>query len=142
VSPRGILTYEHGKEWGKIEQVSSIAKEYLEADDIFNLYYTLKQQYCANASFLLNRVTLHKIRTLKDNNTGRYLWAPSLSEANPDILLGVPVYHTAEMPIFDTNALVIALADFKQAYKIIDRMGVRVLRDIMVPIFRTAKLKK
>ncbi len=48
---------------------------------------------------------------------------------NPNTLIGLPVYEVADMPIPDKNSLSIALADFKAAYKIVDRMGVRILRD-------------
>ena len=77
----------------------------------------------------MNRLTLHQIRTLKDKNSGRYLWNPGISEGTPDTLLGVRVHEASDMPVVGKNALAIALADFKQAYKIVDRLGVRVLRD-------------
>lgn len=127
--PRGILTYQDGKEWGRIEQIKTGNDTALDADNLFNLYFKLKETYTNNASFLMNRFTLHQIRTLKDKNSGRYLWNPGISEGTPDTLLGVRVYESSDMPIVEKNALAIALADFKQAYKIVDRLGVRVLRD-------------
>lgn len=77
----------------------------------------------------MNRFTLHLVRTLKDKNSGRYLWNPGLVEGNPDTLLGLPVYEAADMPLAEKASLSIAIADFKAAYKIVDRSGIRVLRD-------------
>lgn len=127
--PRGILTYTDGKEWGKIQQVKSGTEGSFEADNLFALYFALKEQYCNNASFLMNRFTLHHVRTLKDKNSGRYLWTPSISEKNPNTLLGLPVFEASDMPVAEKNSLSIALGDFKAAYKVVDRNGVRVLRD-------------
>jgi HK97 family phage major capsid protein/HK97 family phage prohead protease len=127
--PRGILTYADGKEWGKIEQIKTAASGVIDADSLFALYFSLKEQYCRNASFLMNRFTLHIIRTLKEKNTGRYLWSPSLLEGTPAQLLGLPVHEASDMPAAEASSLTIALADFKAAYKIVDRTGIRVLRD-------------
>lgn len=127
--PRGVLTYGDGKEWGKIQQVKSGVESVFDADSLFNLYFSLKEQYCQNASFLMNRFTLHMVRTLKDKNTGRYLWNPGIASGNPNTLLGLPVFEASEMPVAEKGALSVALADFKSAYKIVDRQGMRVLRD-------------
>ena len=104
-SPRGILTYADGKEWGKIQQIKSGAEGAFDADSLLNLYFALKEQYCHNASFLMNRLSLHMIRSLKDKTSGRYLWNPSLAEGNPDTLLGLPVYEAADMPVVEKGAL-------------------------------------
>ena len=127
--PRGILTYSDEKEWGKIQQVKSKIESVFDADSLFNLYFSLKEQYCNNASFLMNRFTLHLVRTLKDKNSGRYLWSPGISESNPNTLMGLPVYEAADMPVAEKSSLSVALADFKAAYKVVDRAGIRVLRD-------------
>ncbi len=127
--PKGILTYADGKNWGSIEQIKSGIDGKFEADNLFALYFALKEQYCRNASFLMNRFSLHMVRTLKDKVSGRYLWNPSLASGTPDSLLGLPVYEAADMPTAEKNALSIAIADFKTAYKIVDRSGIRVMRD-------------
>ena len=77
----------------------------------------------------MNRFTLHLVRTLKDKNSGQYLWSPNLQNGTPNALLGLPVYEATDMPIFEKGALFVALADFKAAYKIVDRAGIRILRD-------------
>lgn len=127
--PRGILTYNDGKEWGKIEQIKSGNENGIDQDALFNLYFALKSQYSNKASFLMNRSTIHAIRTLKDKTSGRYLWNPSLASENPDTLIGLPIYEASDMPGIEKGNLSIALADFKAAYKIVDRTGIRVMRD-------------
>ncbi|RDD35697.1 putative phage phi-C31 gp36 major capsid-like protein [Wolbachia endosymbiont of Cylisticus convexus] len=113
--PKGILAYED-----KIEQIKA---DELDSDAIMILYYSLNEHYSKNASFLMNRNTLKDVRLLK-SETGQYLWQPSLSLETPDTLMGIPVYQSADMP-----PTVIAVADFKQAYKIVDNRGMRILRD-------------
>lgn len=125
--PRGILDYVNGKEFGKIEQIDALST--LDASAIIQLYFSLKSEYAANASFLMHRSTLQAIRSLKSSETGQYLWNPSLALNNPDTILGVPVYETNDMPQFAKGALAIALGDFKRAYKIVDRAGIKLLRD-------------
>lgn len=100
------------------------------------LYYSLNEYYSKNASFLMNRSTLKEIRLLKSESTGQYIWQPSLSLSNPDTLIGIPVYQSSEMPSLpnsnqmkDTSLPVISIGDFKQAYKIVDNRGMKILRD-------------
>lgn len=128
--PRGILTYNAGTDWGQIEQLSSKSSSggVLQSDDIIALYYALKEDYATNASFMMNRATVEHVRTLKDANN-QYIWLPGLTSASSDTLLGAPVHEAADMPTPATNSLAIACADFKNAYQIVDRIGVRVLRD-------------
>jgi HK97 family phage major capsid protein len=124
--PRGILTYADGKEWGKIEQVKA---NNLDGDALFNLLYALDEEYAAGASFLMHRSTLQAIRSMKSPITGEYLWSPSLASGQPDSLLGLPVYTSNDMPLMSSGGNIIALADFAESYQIVDRTGIRVLRD-------------
>lgn len=126
--PRGILTYASGTNWGQIEQVSSGVSGGVTADKIVELYYALKEDYSVNASFLMNRSLVETIRQLKDT-TNQYIWNPGLALGAPDTLMGVPVYQAADMPVAAADSLSIACGDFKSAYQIVDRNGVRVLRD-------------
>lgn len=126
--PRGILTYTAGTAWGQIEQVASGSSGVVVADKIIALYYSLKEDYATNASFLMNRATIEDVRQLKDT-TNQYIWNPGLAVGAPDTLMGVPVYQAADMPVPATDSLSIAVGDFKAAYQIVDRTGIRVLRD-------------
>ena len=45
------------------------------------------------------------------------------------MLLGHPIDRMEDMPNVAANALPVAFGDWRQAYTIVDRAGVRVLRD-------------
>ena len=127
--PRGILTYPGGTAQGQIEQVSSGSAGAVTADGLVNLYYSLKESYASRASFLMHRATLQAVRLLKESTTNQYIWQPGLSAGTPDTLLGVPVVLASDMPTPATDSLSIAVGDFEAAYQIVDRVGIRVLRD-------------
>jgi len=127
--PRGFLTYNAGTDWGEIEQIDSGSNGAVTADALIELYYSLKEQYAAKASFLMHRSVLQAVRQLKTGATGEYLWAPGLNTGQPDTLLGVPVYTATDMPTATTGSLSVALGDFHAGYQVVDRLGVRVLRD-------------
>lgn len=126
--PRGILTYAAGTTWGKIEQITSGSSGAVTADGLIKLYYGLKEQYAVKSTFFMNRSIVQSVRLLKDT-TNQYIWQPGLSAGAPDTLLGVSVIQAADMPTASANSLSVALADFGRAYQIVDRIGIRVLRD-------------
>jgi len=126
--PRGILTYAAGTNWGQVEQVNSGSSGAVTADGIIKLYYALKEPYARRATFLMNRSIVQAVRLLKDT-TNQYIWQPGLSAGAPDTLLGIPVRMASDMPVAASNSLSIAVGDFASAYLIVDRLGVRILRD-------------
>lgn len=91
------------------------------ADEIIDLYFSLKVPYRKKASWLLNDSTIKAIRKLKDAN-GQYLWQPALTAGNPDMILGHPVHTSAYMPVLGSSAKTIAFGDYKY-YWIADRQG-------------------
>ena len=121
--PRGILTHTASK----IEQVN--AENQITTDDLINLYYALDSKFAARASFLMHRNMLQIIRMLKDQTTGQYLWSPGLAIGAADTLLGAKIFESADMPLPAEGNIALAFADFKASYKIVDRAGIRVLRD-------------
>jgi HK97 family phage major capsid protein len=130
--PRGILDYTAGTTWGTVEQISSTSGTAgtLAADDFISLFYSLKEPYQAGASFLMQRNTVKKARMLKETSTNNYIWAPGLQAKAPDTILGCPVVQCADMGVVTTtDALAVACGDFKKAYTIVDRIGIRTLRD-------------
>ncbi|MBI5427266.1 MAG: phage major capsid protein [Nitrospinae bacterium] len=127
--PRGILTYPAGTaNPGQIEQVNSGSAAAVTADGLRALFYRLKSPYLKNARWLTRRSTIEAVSKLKDNN-GQYLWEPGLAIGEPQTLLGQPIERMEDMPAVSANALSIVLGDFKQAYVVVDRAGVRILRD-------------
>lgn len=127
--PRGILTYTAGSSWGQIEQINSGSNGAVTSDGLIQLYYGLKDAYTKNASFLMNRTIVQAVRLLKESTTDQYLWQPGLAAGTPDTLLGSPVFMAADMPTASTGSLSVAVGDIRSAYQIVDRTGIRILRD-------------
>lgn len=127
--PKGILSYAAGTSFGQIQQIVSGADGAVTGDKLIELYYTLKDEYAKQANFLMHRTTLQAVRLLKEETTDQYLWQPGLAAGTPDTLLGVPVALAADMPVPAADSLSIAVGDFKRAYLIVDRIGIRTLRD-------------
>ena len=127
--PRGILTYAAGSSWGQVQQVNSGTNGQVTSDALINVFYALKDAYARRASFLMNRSVVQQVRLLKQATTNQYMWQPGLAAGAPDTLLGVPVYMASDMPAAATNSLSVAVGDFKSAYQIVDRLGIRILRD-------------
>ncbi|MEJ0009855.1 MAG: phage major capsid protein [Alphaproteobacteria bacterium] len=127
--PKGILNYTAGTAWGDVEQIVSASDAAVTADSLVKLYYALKDEYSKRATFLMHRTTVQAVRLLKEATTNQYLWQPGLAAGTPDTLLGVPVALAADMPVPASGSLSVAIADFKRAYLIVDRLGIRILRD-------------
>lgn len=125
--PRGFLTYSAGSAWAQIEQVGS-GDSIVTADGLITLYYYLLEEYAARCAWIMNRMTVLEVMLLKDKND-QYLWRPGLQEGQPSVLLGRPIRMATTMPVSAANALPIALADWQEAYTIVDRLGISVQRD-------------
>jgi HK97 family phage major capsid protein len=97
-------------------------------DVLIDALYGLKAQYRNNATWFMNRKTTGTVRQLKDSD-GAYLWAMGIAAGQPATLLGYPSASFEDMPNIATGSLSMAVGDMREAYQIVDRMGVRVLRD-------------
>lgn len=115
--PLGILAASGGAETG----VTAASATAVTADELIDLFYSLKSPYRKNAVWVLNDSTIKAIRKLKDNN-GQYLWQPSMVAGTPDTILGRPVKTSAYMPAIAAGAKTIAFGDFSY-YWIADRQG-------------------
>ena len=98
------------------------------ADPLLDLIGTVKEAYLPNSRFLTRRSVITLMRKLKDT-TGQLLWQPSLVLGVPESFAGYPITRAEDMPAIATNSLSLAFGDFAQAYQVVDRQGVRVLRD-------------
>jgi HK97 family phage major capsid protein len=127
--PRGFLTYPHGTAWGQIEQVASGDANTLTPDGLISLETALKVPYRARATWLMSRATVSIVRKFKEATTEQYLWQPGLAQGQPPTLLGYPVRLAEDMPTVGANALPIAFGDFREGYTVVDRIGIRILRD-------------
>ena len=76
----------------------------------------------------MNRSTQAEIRKIKDAD-GNYIWQPSIQPGGSAALMGFPIAESEDMPDIATDAAAIAFGDFKRGYLVVDRLGVRVLRD-------------
>ncbi len=134
--PKGFLAYptvaETSWSWGNIGVLNTgVAGNFAAAtpaDILVDLVYALKAGYRQNASFVMNRKTQATVRKFKDT-TGQYLWQPPSSVGAPATLLGFPLVEAEDMPNIANNAVALAFGDFRRGYLVVDRAGVRILRD-------------
>ncbi|MFB2551008.1 phage major capsid protein [Ensifer soli] len=134
--PKGFLTYtavaDGSWSWGNLGYVATGAAGAFKAsgpsDTLVETIYALKAGHRQNAVFVMNRKTQGDIRKFKDAD-GNYLWQPPSGPGQPASLMGFPVTEAEDMPDVGANALSIAFGDFRSGYLVVDRAGVRVLRD-------------
>ena len=134
--PKGFLSYDivaeadHG--WGEIGYVASGAVGAFApaspTDRLIDLVYAPKARYRPNGRFVMNRKTVSAVRKFKDSDGG-YIWQPAQRPGETASLLGYAVTEIETMPDIGADAAAIAFGDFQRGYLIVDRAGVRVLRD-------------
>lgn len=137
--PRGILSYptvsEKDWKWGCFEEIKTNVDGGFDpingADALVDTLSALKTTYHKNAVWLMSRSAFAAIRKMKDGLSGANLWQPSMAEKTPSTLLGYPVYISDAMPalIFGKSSKSIFFGSLKDAYQIVDRQGIQVLRD-------------
>ena len=131
--PKGIAAYAMAANssyvWGKVGYITSGNTSLVnDLDKLIDLQHALKPVYRNGAAWLMNDATLATIRKMKDGD-GNYIWVPGLKDGAPDTLLGKPVEIDDNVDDIGNGKYPIFFANFKRAYLIIDRQGVRVLRD-------------
>ncbi|MFC5443130.1 phage major capsid protein [Rhizobium halophytocola] len=134
--PKGFLSYplvdEAGWSWGKIGVIDTGVSSGFAADGpsdvLVDAVYALKAGHRQNASFVMNRKTQGEIRKFKDAD-GNYLWQPPATAGGKAQLIGFPLTEAEDMPDIGLDSLSIAFGDFASGYLVVDRTGVRVLRD-------------
>ena len=138
--PRGILAYDKvanaSYAWGKIGFVASgkadgfvaATASASPADALIDLYYALKSGYRNGAAWLMSDATMNTVRKFKDAE-GAYIWVPPSGAAEVATILGKPVHTDDNMPAVAAGEFPVAFGDFSRSYLIVDRIGIRVLRD-------------
>jgi HK97 family phage major capsid protein len=134
--PRGFLDYtsvaETSWSWGNLGHIlTGVAGDFPvtdKSDVLIETVYALKAGYRQNAQWVMNRKTQAAIRKLKDAD-GNYLWQPPATVGDKAMLHGFPVTEAEDMPNIAANAKAIAFGDFGRGYLVVDRSGIRVLRD-------------
>lgn len=136
--PRGLTSYttaataDGSRAWGQFEHVVSGANgafHTTQFDPLHDLQGAMKDHFLPNAQWLMRREVRTAARKLKESTTNRYLWEPGMQVGAPERLNGYPVRVDQYMPALATGSLSLAFGDFRQAYTIVDRMGIRTLRD-------------
>lgn len=115
--PTGIFNSTGGAEIG----VTAAKTDTITADELIDLFYSLKAPYRKKAVWFLNDSTVKIIRKLKDNN-GNYLWQPALTAGAPDTILGRPVVTSSYVPEVAAGKKTIAFGDLSY-YWIADRQS-------------------
>lgn len=116
-------------ERGKLEQINSGTNGDFEFNNLKFLQNSLLQFYQPSAVWVMNRRTWGQVID-KKAGTGVYLLDPqSPKQGDNPILLGKPVIIADDMPEMATDSLSIAYGDFRRGYTILDRIGIRVIRD-------------
>ena len=119
-----------------IERIPTAAANVIALEDIYSLIGALIQPYEAGAQFKAHRLTITEIRKIRSDSgagagTGDFLWQPSNIVGVPATLAGYPISQATELsstPLVN-NTEAIVFGNFKKAYKIVDRMGMSVMRD-------------
>ncbi len=138
--PRGIASYSMvanaSYAWGKVGYtVSGVAAALGDSSNsghpaLTDLVYGIKQGYRTGAAFLMNRKTAAAVRKLASLGDEKLpLWQPSMQLGQPATLMGYPVVDDDNVEDIGAGKYPIWFGNFKRAYLIVDRAGIRVLRD-------------
>ena len=132
--PYGVLTYVEGganaarHPYGAIKTLNSGAAAAFTGDGFLDLMYDLPAEFAANAKLYINRLAMGAARKLKDGQNN-YLWQPSYASGQPQTLGGAPVVEMPDMPLVAAGNIVALYGDMEATYLVVDRIGIRVLRD-------------
>ena len=137
--PRGFASYttqavsDATRSWGVLEHVITGVDGAFPTsnpgDLLISLMHKLRVGYMSGAVWLMPRAVAELIRRFKENSTNAYLWQPGLQAGNPATLLGFPIMLAEDMPTLAAGSLSLAFGNFGEGYTIVDRVGIRVLRD-------------
>lgn len=114
--PTGIFAATGGAENGATTTGAAIT-----FDDVIELFYSLKSPYRKKAVWVLNEQTVKALRKIKDN-TGNFIWQPSVSAGLPDTILNRPYVTSVYAPTIAAGAKAIAFGDYSY-YWVADRQG-------------------
>lgn len=135
--PRGFLTYDvvanASYAWNKVGYIASGGAGAFASsnpgDNIIDLLHSLRAQYRTGATLLMADTTLAALRKIKDGSGDFYLFNPDPTGKFAGLVLGAPVEIDDNMPVIAANSYSIAYANWKRAYRIVDRKGIALIRD-------------
>jgi len=114
---------------------STVEKD-LVVSDLYAMSNALPERYQQNASWVMHRTIGNAIRRFGEGASGSNsaFWT-DLGGGFPPLLLGYPVYFSSAMDntiVSGSQDYVVLLGDFKQAYRIVDRVGLSVIYQPLV----------
>jgi HK97 family phage major capsid protein len=98
------------------------------ADVLVDLVYAARAGFRQNGRFVMNRKTQAALRKFKDG-AGSYVWTPPAQAGGAASLFTFPVSEAEDMPDIGAGTTPIAFGDFRRGYLVVDRLGLRILRD-------------
>lgn len=136
--PRGFANYttaatsDASRAWGVLQHVATGAASTFAAsnpaDSLIDLRTSLKAGYRKDAVWMMNSTTGGTIAKFKDG-MGNYIWQRSMMAGQPDLLLGHPVVFAEDLDDVGANAYPVAFGNFKRGYTVVQRQGLKLLRD-------------
>jgi HK97 family phage major capsid protein len=132
--PQGFLAYRTSTDpdatrtASTLQHVISGASTTITADALRNLYWTLRAPHRPNARWLMASATANAIDKLKSGD-GDYMWRNGMTAGAPPSLLNLAVEFSEDMPAVAAGTFPIALGDWQDGYLIVDKAGIRYLRD-------------
>ena len=136
--PRGFTTYNHGTPsaatWNVIERfptgaAGAFAASATATDVFHDIMGGLKTFYLTGAVWMMARATLAAVRKLKDAENRPFFDPRELAANGRPVLLGHEIVLGEDLPAISANSLSVAFANFREGYQIVDRAGIRLLRD-------------
>jgi len=129
--PTPVTTTDASRAFGTLQYIASGQAAALPStpDTFYDLVYSLRARYRANAKFVTSKLVLAALRKYKEATTNAYMWQPGLSAGQPDMFIGYGVVEAEDMPAVGAGAFSLAFGDFKEGYLIADRVGMRITRD-------------
>lgn len=128
-----VATADASRAWGVLQFVASAQAAALPAantyaDKYIEIVHSLKAGYRQGAVWMCNKTLLGELRKVKTSDN-QYLWQPSVQAGTPATFLGYAVVEAEDMPAVGAGNFPLAFGNFGAGYLIVDRMGVRTLRD-------------
>lgn len=140
--PRGFASYttaatgDASRAWGAFEHVASGTSGGWGSDPtglqkLLSVSEKLHPAYRGNAKWFMNRTTVAALRLLTDTSSqGKFVFIPDFSGATAGSVFGKPIVLFEDMASYSTaDALAVAYGDLRETYLIVDRLGIRTLRD-------------
>lgn len=135
--PRGIYDYDASpaNDPGKFNTLERVSIPDVTLVGMIDIIDSLFDEFQSNSNLMMRRQTRSILRKLLDAD-GRPLWEPSLQRGTPPTWMGIPVLTAVHADLAQdsggspiSGARPIIFGDFREGYQIVDRLGIRVIRD-------------